>query len=151
MQTAPHCKWHTPIKRFFKISCKKKNLKSPSVLFIVNSHPNKIILDTIHSCAAATPHYSCWGIFMNSVVLKYGCLPSPSVNLSSFLVSCVSGDSDFQILQLDLISVCWEDRLIPSLCHYSPFPEWNARVHVTMKTPLSATTCSGKRDCHACM
>lgn len=123
---------------------KKKNLKSPSVLFIVNSHPNKIILDTIHSCAADTPRCSCWGIFMNSVVLKFGRLPSPSVNLSLFLVFCVSGDCDFQILQLDLTSLCWEDCLIPSLCHYSPFSEWNARVHVMMQTPLSATTCSGK-------
>lgn len=132
----PHCKRQRHLLNgFSKFHAKKQNktkttqthtkitLKSPSVLFIVNDHPNKIILDTIHSCVADTAHFSSWGIFTNSVVLKYGCLPIANVNLSLFLVSCVSGDCDFQILQLDLILVCWEDHFIPSLWFYIPFPD----------------------------
>lgn len=34
----------------------------------------------------------------------------PSVNLSLFLVSCVTVDCDFQILQVDLICVYWENQ-----------------------------------------
>lgn len=118
MQTVPHGK------RFFKISYEKNSQISYCIFFfIVNNHPKKNSPWSHSQLRSWYCPIQFLGMFTNSVVLKYGCLPIPNVDLSLFLVSSVSNDWKFQILQLDLIFACWRDGPMPSLWPQSLFPD----------------------------
>lgn len=62
-------------------------------------------------------------------------LTHSKVNLSLFLVSCVSGGWDFQNLQLVLVFVFGKTSSNKHMA-VSSLPKWNVRVCVTMQTPL---------------
>lgn len=137
----------TPIKHFFQNFTHTQNLTSPTVLFTVSNHPHTRV-------PRALPAVQ-W-ILRNTVPGDIYQLRSSEIRMLAHS-RCESKLSSgllcerwvgFRILQLNLLSVCWEDQPYAKNIALEPLPGWNVRVCVMVQTLLPATGQLWKRLCH---